>query len=227
MTVELSLWTVWFLVELCVVSTLVSIVVGWQGSCAVKRLMAERPPPSPPANEPRAAEVEELEESDVDSVDDGRPAQLRAKVRRSIEQVDAALESTSEGATQTSSVLMSLMEKLASTAAEMKRFDQRADLPADLRQASNELHEYLGDMDALLSEAQRLVEQMEAGLQICCSETAQYGTRSGFEWEALRPSPRGLTRLLRQKSRGTPEPDPGIDAAIPPALADAIDQALI
>jgi hypothetical protein len=224
--IEVSPWTLWFLAELSVVSLAALAYVAWASLATLSRVRDREPVQVVEAAAPPPAPVE-LEDFEVDAADEGRPAEIRAKVRRSVEQVEEALGPATAAAQSTSAALMGILEKQAHLVARVGRLNGEGALPPELKEQTEAILAEMREMDPLVIDAQERLDQVEASLQTSASELAQYGAQSGFEWNALRPSPAGLNRVLVGKAQAPRADDPGQEVAIPAALADAIDQALI
>jgi len=235
--VELGWWW-WFAGELVVVLVALLAVVWWRGARTIARLAQSgsrnRPGgsqvPAPPAPEP-GPELPTLVDADVDAVDSGEAAELRAQLRRSVEEMTGVTEAGREVSTSVSADLMSLLEKQAEVQNLGTRASGVAGLPTEAKQALDALLEVLRNADPLLIRAQENLDQLDASLSGLSSELSRYGEANGFEWDRLRPTTEGLNRLLRLKVDPSSErlgtKPPSGDVELPPGLGDAIDQAII
>ncbi|MEM1025357.1 MAG: hypothetical protein AAGJ19_16865 [Myxococcota bacterium] len=221
---ELSPWLLLFFANLALAGWIVAIMTWRYGEAVLRRTLAELPDEPVVSTVSTAVEVEEV---DLDAADEGRPVELRARLRRSIEEVETALTQTSETSTKTSAQLMELLEKLGGVVASVARLAAEGELPEEFKAQANAITEQLREVDPVLGDALEKMDAIDAGLETIGSELARYGSGSDFDWSALRPSSAGLNRVLRKKSNGASGDDQGEDTSIPPALAQAIDEALI
>ena len=224
--------SIWFL---CSLGNAAAVGIGlaayiWYASERAVRRVLEEAPASGAEDDffgMAAMTAVELTEADVDSADQGEPAQLRARVRRSVEEMESAISGTVEASTKASGTLMTILENQANVVASVGRLAAEGDLPEAFKEQATAILEQLRAQDDLVIEAQETMDQVEASLQTCASELAQYGASSEFDWTELRPSAEGLNRLISRQAQSGDLGAQAQDSSIPPALAQAIDEALI
>jgi len=222
---EVSGYVAVFLLNLALAGWVVALMTWRHAEQIIRRILAELP--TEPMVETGPSELVELEEVDLDAADEGRPVELRARLRRSIEESETALAQTAEKSTQTSAQLMAMLEKLGNVVAAVGRLAGEGELPQEFKDQADALTEMLREIDPILGDAQENMDAIEAGLDTIGAELSRYGGASEFDWSALRPSSAGLNRVLRKKQDGGSAAEDGQDTSIPPALAQAIDEALI
>jgi DNA repair ATPase RecN len=156
---------------------------------------------------------------------DERPAEQRAQLRRSMDQMREAVGSGQEASSETNASGMELLEGLASAIGSITQMLAREDETVP----RNELEPVLEKLRGLDPTVNKLLENLDgvdASLQAMAGEVERYG--SDFDWEALRPSLERLNHLLDgSSSGGRTATDTGQAVQLPPGLAQAIDQAII
>jgi uncharacterized coiled-coil protein SlyX len=222
---EVSGFLAIFLLNLALAGWAVAVMTWRHAERVLRQVLADLP--TEPMVGTGPSEVLEVEDIDLDAADDGRSVELRARLRRSIEEIEIALNQTSEKSTQTSAQLMALLEKLGDVVAGVGRLAGEGSLPPQFKEQADALTEMLREVDPILGDAQENMDVIEAGLDTIRAEVARYGAASQFEWSSLRPSSAGLNRVLRRKQDGAGHTKEGEDTSIPHALAQAIDEALI
>ncbi|NJK89376.1 MAG: hypothetical protein HC923_08195 [Myxococcales bacterium] len=156
---KLEWWMIWLLAELLVVLTVLLGLVWWQGIRALRGagsvVTAAPIEDSNPLSESivsRAPEVPTLESHELDAIDSGEAPELRAQLRRSVEEMSRVTDASRELSTKVSATLMSLLEVQANVQNLVTRVNAISALPADAATAIAELLEQLRSSDPMLIE---------------------------------------------------------------------------
>lgn len=156
---------------------------------------------------------------------DEKSAAQRAQLRRSLEQLREASQMTAETSTEASATCMTLTEGLAGTIASATRLLGEADRESFDRADVQSLLDQMRALDPTVGELLEVLDRVDSGLQTLVGEVDRYG--SGYDWDSLRPSIERLNLLLSQSDAGGSAGPVAQAVQLPPALAQAIDQAII
>lgn len=168
---------------------------------------------------------------EVDSVTwahaDETPAQNRAQLRRSVQQLREAVQMVQEASSQTNALGMDMVEAVASAVTSVTRAAAEAEAEGEEPKPVewDSLLEPMQKLDPLVNQLLEQLDQIDSGIQTLAGELEGYG--ESYAWEGLAPDRERVNALLQHNAGASSMAEVSQSVQLPPGLAQAIDEAII